>query len=302
MAHDPIRNYDTNSFAFIYKFSRDFLRNHSFDKPVKVYQDNILLYKVNYNSRKVIIDRGTLLNAKNDAPDFKSHYVLDSSGEVKTDAVLIDGEIFINPKDFTIHKIKYKGVLESTKKKIYELSLEYGYSDQTKNQMKLKYISFNNEFFTIDQNDEDYFKETTIDQPKIYNRREILVRTNAIIDEKTATSKSHYDFFQNDKKLKIDKVEIEGKNIRILFSKPYDMDIRLTFWIRNIRDIQGRVINERKVVRFYQYRELFVQEYNEKLLFDEKCYMIDSPLHKNCISTTNNIYKYFMNSTLKKDN
>lgn len=301
LAHDPIRNYNTGSFAFIYRLSKDFINNHSFNKPIKIYKDGILFYKVPFYARKTIRDEGEVPNAQGFVAENKSHYVVDDSGEIKTDEVIIKGEIVINPKDYTIHQIKYKGTLGSSNKKIYELTLEYGYTDYTDSLMRLNYISFNNEFFTIDDNDENYFKVTNIVSPKRINEKEILIRTNSIIDVNNATNLSDYDFYQNDKKLKIDKVKIEEKNIRIFFSNPTDMDIKLTFWIRNIRDIKGRVINKRKLVRFYQYRELFVQEFNKELPLENKCFMTNKPIRKNCKSILPNVDKYIMNSPLKND-
>ena len=301
LAHDPVRNYNTNSFAFIYKLSRDFLNNHSFNNPIKIYKDNILLYKVPFYARKTIRDDGNVPNAEGFVPEVKSHYIVDDSGEIQTDEVIIEGEIVINPKDYTIHQIKYKGTLASTNKKIYELVLEYGYTDYTESLMRLNYISFNNEFFTIDHTDENYFKVTTIVSPMRVNNKEILIRTNAIIDKKNATSKYNYDFFQNEKKLEIEEIRIEGKNIRINFSKPTEMDVKLIYWVRNIRDVEGRVINERKVVGFYQYRELFVQQFDKDLPFSNKCYMLNKPLIKNCISKSTETPSFFMNSPLKND-
>jgi hypothetical protein len=46
----------------------------------------------------------------------------------------------------------------------------------------------------------------------------------------------------------------------------------------------------------YQYRELFVQEYNKTVHYTDSCYMQYLPLNKNCISTVSGKDKYWMNT------
>ena len=83
-------------------------------------------------------------------------------------------------------------------------------------------------------------------------------------------------------------------------NNPKNINLELSINVRNVRDIEGRVINEKKIVRFYQFRELFAQEFNEKLTFTKKCYLMNLPLHKNCVSSIANEEKYLMNSPLKQ--
>lgn len=297
LVHDPIRNFEANSFSFIYKFSRDFLRNHSFQRPIKTYNDYVELYKINFSTMKNIIDRGDIPNPKGFVPENKSHYVINSKGEEVTDAVLVSGEIYINPKDFTIHKIIYKGVLKSTNKKIYELVLEYGYKDFKEEEMQLKYISFNNEFFTLDHNDENVFK--IIGYKRKSNFLELT--TNTPIDIKSAKEKSYYRISYENIQKEIKKIEISGSTIRIYLEKPELIKLGLKIEVRNIRDINGRVINEKKVVAFYQFRELFVQEYNKELDFKNKCYLKNIPLYNNCISSLKGESNFLMNTPFYKE-
>ncbi len=295
LAHNPIRNYKTGSFSFIHKLSKDFLRNHSFKKPSFIFKGDLRLCKINFSTRKEIIDRGSIPNPEGFVSDRKSHYIIsDKTGKVETDAVLIEGEIIINPKDYTIHKIKYTAILESTNKRIYGLDLEYGYLQEDSNLMGLHYISFNNEFFGIDHNDEDYFKVVSTKRTS----NSIIIRTNSTLDPNYSKNKNFFDVMFQQRKIKIKRISAEGKNIRLIFDKPHELNLPLSINVRNVRDINGRVINQKKVVRYFQYRELFVQQFGEKVNFTTKCYLKNKPLSKNCISNSPDKDKFLMNSPL----
>lgn len=54
MVHDAIRNYKTRSFSFINTFSKDFLINHNFSDPIPVFNNNLLLYKIDFNTKSRI--------------------------------------------------------------------------------------------------------------------------------------------------------------------------------------------------------------------------------------------------------
>ena len=287
LAHDPIRNFNINSFSFINKFSVDFLRNHSFNKPITTYQDNLLLYKIKFETRKVINHVEESLNLKS------SHYVFDDNlSNIKADAVLIKGYIYINPKDYTIHKINYNANLESTNKRIYALTLEYGYRDSKKDLMGLRYISFNNEFFDIDQNDKNYLK---INSQKT-NNNSILLSMSADIDPLYATDKKFYQIKYYDQIIQIKKIVAKGNKIRIYLKNSENLKLNLTFNFTGIRDVNGRILNQKKVIQYYQYRELFVQGFNKELNFNNKCYLKNKPLERNCVSIPSEGENYIMNS------
>lgn len=289
LGHDPLRNYNTTSFSFINKLKRDFIKNHSFKKPIKIFQDETMFYKVPFYTHKNIIYNGKPVHkdANKNAIDTK---------EQQTDIALIEGEIVINPKDYTIHQIKYKAILESTKKQVYELRLEYGYIDNTKSLMRLNYVSFNNEFFTVDNNDKDYFKIVNYIRKDNY----LSIKTNAIIDAKNATNKSLYNIYNKKDKIEIKNVKIVGNEIRVFFKHPYQLNLELKIDIRNIKDNKGRIINQKKLLHYYQFRELFVQQFNKKVSFTNKCYMQNVPLHKNCISKSAETKDFLMNSPFQK--
>lgn len=289
LGHDPLRNYNTTSFSFINKLKKDFIKNHNFKKPIKIYQDEIMFYKVPFTTQKNIIYNGKNLNnnINNNAVNAK---------EQQTDMALIEGEIVINPKDYTIHQIKYKAILASTKKQVYELRLEYGYVDNTNSLMRLNYVSFNNEFFTIDKNDEDYFKIESYARKDKY----LTIKTNAVIDAKNATNKSLYNIYNKRDKIEIKNVKVVGNEIRVFFKHPYQLNLELKIDVRAIKDINGRIINQKKLLRYYQFRELFVQQYNKKVSFTNQCFMQNVPLDKNCISKSAVTKDFLLNSPFQK--
>lgn len=61
-------------------------------------------------------------------------------------------------------------------------------------------------------------------------------------------------------------------------------------------DQYGNILNKRKYIELYQYRELFVQEYNKPLSFIDSCYLQYLPLEQNCISKYTGNNKYWMNT------
>ena len=68
--------------------------------------------------------------------------------------------------------------------------------------------------------------------------------------------------------------------------------------IKGIRDINGRILNVKKNLEFYQYRELFVQEFNKPITFNESYYLQNVPLINNQISRYLGDQKYWMNTPI----
>ena len=71
--------------------------------------------------------------------------------------------------------------------------------------------------------------------------------------------------------------------------------------MNNIKDIQGNHLNVKSYDEYYQYRELFVQDYNPDMLIEESCFLEQAPLEENCISTTESELHYWMNTPLKSE-
>jgi len=74
---------------------------------------------------------------------------------------------------------------------------------------------------------------------------------------------------------------------------------RFDIAVKDIRDINGRILNIKKNLEFYQYRELFVQEYNRPLSFKESYYLQNVPLINNNISKYTGDQKYWMNTPVQ---
>jgi len=100
------------------------------------------------------------------------------------------------------------------------------------------------------------------------------------------------------KAVRINSLKVTGKYLYIRL-KEEDIKGRrdsIKVTVRNIRDIDGNVVGKRKSIALYQYRELFVQEYNKPLPLKDSCYMQYLPLEKNCISKYSGNEKYWMNT------
>jgi len=206
------------------------------------------------------------------------------------------GEIIIQPNDYSIHKIVYTAIDQKENKEIFNVKLEYGYSSSVNSLMEIKYISFNNLFHTIDDADTSFFKITST---KIYDSYLKLELSN-LVDEKSVSKKNKYRIFNKDgSNLKIKDIKVNDSTIVVYFKNDDFFPINnLDFEIKGdqFQDINGNFLNRKKILEFYQYRELFVQEYNPIIQFIDNCYLQDLPLINNCISKQNGVNKYWMNT------
>ncbi|HUX56501.1 MAG TPA: hypothetical protein VMV77_05975 [Bacteroidales bacterium] len=274
MVHDAIRNYYKRSFSFIETFSQDFISNHIFEDPVPVYNNNLLLYKINFSTRH----------------------------SVAGDSLLLSGAIYIQPKDYSIHKIEYSSYYLNKRmvnKEMFNIDIEYGYENALNSLMCLKYISFNNIFNVVDTTDNLYFKLLeSYWNPSEYSKLTMVFAFNNKIDPESAANKDNYEIMVGNKDLKIKSIQVSGKKllIKLKDEKTIGLKSRCRVYIHNIKDIDGNIYNKRKNIELYQYRELFVQEYNKSVQFADSCLLQYLPLEQNCISKTTSIYNYWMNT------
>lgn len=265
LAHDPIRNYKSNSFSFINVFSKNFLENHNFSKIEPVYNNDLLLFKIKFTT-KPYIERGL---------------------------VTASGEIFIQPKDYSIHKISYTCLNSTTNKEIFNFKIEYGYTQQTHSTMRLKYLSFNNLFNVIDEKDSLYFK---ILKREVHNSY-VEFKMNKLVDENSVNNKDFYVFLGDGNRLKTESILVKDSTVVINFNnKKNYIEIECIINTSNFKDIEGNRINQKKLLEYYQYRELFVQEYNAKIQFKDSCYLGNNPLFNSCISKFSGENNYWMNT------
>jgi len=266
--HDPIRKFKANTFSFVYIFSKDFLTNHVFSKIEKIYNNDLLLFKIKFKSKRKL--------GSNLAATF--------------------GEIIIQPDDYSIHKLVYSGVDRKTNQEFFNIKLEYGYSKSINSLMQLKYISFNNLFKIIDETDTSFFK---IVSTKIYDSHLELEMSN-FIDEKSVNNKNCYRILnENGDKLEINTITVKDSTIFVRFKNDEFISAdNLKFEIDgdHFQDIEGNLLNQKRILEFNQYRELFVQEYNPQIQFIDNCYLQNLPLENNCISKQSGVNKYWMNT------
>jgi hypothetical protein len=272
MVHDAVRNFKTRSFSFVNTFSEDFLYNHEFAEPEKVFDNNSLLYKINFTAKS----------------------------RLTGDSVMVSGAIYIQPKDYSIHKLGYSCsylTKEKKKKEIFNVDTEYGYENSVDSLMSLKYISFNNIFNVTDTEDTTYFRMLDSYWDTDLAPTMILEFNNSI-DPASAARRENYEIKVGRKEAKINNIIARGK---LLYIRLKDENIKgfkdSSFVnIKGLRDINGNILNKQRILEFNQYREFFVQEYNKSLSFTDSCFMQYLPLEQNCISKYSGKDKYWMNT------
>jgi hypothetical protein len=274
MVHDAIRNFNRRSFSFVETFSVDFIRNHTFSDPVRAFDNNLLLYKIDFSGRK----------------------------KLTGDSLLVTGAIYIQPKDYSIHKLEYTCYYKNPgeeQKKMFNIDVEYGYESDVNSLMRLKYISFNNIFKVVDPDDNTYFKIVGSYLDTLSNiKSTVVLDFNNAIDPVSASRKENYQIFVRRNPVKISHIQVAGKRlfIRLKEDKHKAVPKEVQVSVHNIKDVNGNILDEKKSMELYQYRELFVEEYNKPLALKDSCFMEYRPLEKNCISTFSGKDKYWMNT------
>jgi hypothetical protein len=132
----------------------------------------------------------------------------------------------------------------------------------------------------------------------------ILAYFNRKIDPVSGSRMGNYDITMGKRKAKINRVKVDRDVLYITvrddkFSKDEIDSCNLNFI--NLKDINGNFINKRRDLELRQFRELFVQEYNKPLEFQNNCFIQAEPLEKNCISNSNDSGRFWMNSPLKAE-
>ncbi len=273
MVHDAIRNNSVRSFSFADFFAVDFLKNHSFSDPIPVYDNNLLLYRINFRGRK-------LVTGKN---------------------ITVSGAIYIQPDDYSIYKLEYSCFYnkEDEKKEMFNIDIEYGRDPAVDSLMCLKYISFNNIFNIVDTADNNYFRILkSYWNPSPYSKSTLVVELNHKVDPVSAARKINYDIRIRNKPKSIKSIHATGNKllIKLRDKNVNKMAQKCTVSISDIRDTDGNILDHRKTLEMYQYRELFVEEYDKPVVFTDSCYMKYLPLEKNCIAKFPGRDKYWMNT------
>jgi hypothetical protein len=284
LVHDAIRNFDKRSFSFVDTLTQDFIRNHWFSNPDGIYDGSTILYKFDFIAKRQIT--GKIIQMK--------------------------GSIFIQPDDYSIHKLEYSASFLSSEKKnkeIFNIEIEYGHEQAVNSKMCLKYISFNNSFTIPDSSDNNFFKVVKTEWEQAggpyagrHPNMTILSFFNRKIDPVSGSRMENYDMTIGKRKAKITRIQVGGDTLYITVrdDKFKNKEIDSCHLIyKNMKDINGNILNKRKELEFRQFRELFVQEYNKPLEFQNNCFIQAMPLEQNCISHSNDSGRFWMNSPLK---
>jgi hypothetical protein len=273
MVHDALRNYRELSFSFVDVLSDNFVMNHTFSDPVTVFNNNLKLLSIDFSAKK----------------------------RLTGDSLQVAGTIFIQPKDYSIHKLEYKCFYLRTteKKEMFSIDIEYGYDESVDSLMCLKYISFNNYFNVIDTTDHSFFRilRSYWDISSNSTPR-LVVECNNEIDPAAVSDKENFIITLGGKSAGISSLSAAGKKIYIRLKEKTDKKMRdsCLVSIRNIRDVKGNILDKRKSLELYQYRELFVQEYNKPVEFTDTCFIRYMPLDQNCRAGQPGTSRYWMNT------
>jgi hypothetical protein len=284
LVHDAIRNFEKRSFSFVNILTQDFVINHWFSNPTGIYDESTLLYKIDFTGKPRIIG----------------------------DSIQVKGAIFIQPEDFSIHKLEYSAYSKEDDKEIFNIETEYGHGQAHNSRMCLKYISFNNSFSIPDSSDNNFFKIEKsewrhsggpyADYP--FPDMTFITFFNRRIDPLSARVMGNFDMTIGKRKAKITKLKVDGANLFITVRddkfNPRELD-SCHLSIKTLKDINGNILNNRKNREFRQFRELFVQEYNKQLESKDTCYIRAIPLEQNCIFSYANSGRFWMNSPLKSE-
>ena len=250
--HDAIRNFEVDSYDFVNTLKSDFLPNHFFSKAEDTFYEDEFIY---------IIDLSKLL------PEFEVY-----------------GRLYIAKNNFAIYKMEYalykrlkrnidnKGNLQNREGLIFEVVTAY---KKKYNRLYLNYISFHNAF-QLSRPPELIIDEITVDLAK----RNFVVRFNKIVDTTYALQKRNYDFRFKGEKIRFEKLTAKKEYVELLpdmdevaldkmleeinTASRRKVEIRelLDLQVRNIRDLDGNLLNERKYEEYQQFREFFVQKVN----------------------------------------
>jgi hypothetical protein len=189
---------------------------------------------------------------------------------------------------------------------MYNIIIEYGYENSFGTPMCLKYISFNNYFKVANSADTSDFKvtESYFDKNSKLKTTAVIVFNNPI-DPVSALNKKNYEVTVGEKQTTINNIKVEGNRLLISIdnNNPEGDKDTCAVNIKKIKDVNGNIIGKRRSIfrkwqsiELYQYRELFVQEYNKPLNISDSCYMQYLPLGQNCISKYTGKEKYWMNT------
>tara|TARA_R110002051_G_scaffold75877_2_gene138256 strand:+ start:102017 stop:103624 length:1608 start_codon:yes stop_codon:yes gene_type:complete len=296
--HNPIRNYNVNSFSFVYVFRDNFVFNHNF-KLIKIqYIEDTPLYEIQFTSKanpnSKYTGAGKIYISKGDFAIYKLEYKVFNNKDYRSN----------RSKDNPFANVS-KNATYKNNATLFEINVEY---KPVGNKMYLNYMTFNNRFiikepnpFTVQE-----FNFNPIDES-------FYITFNKPVDESTINRKSNFKLRYNDKKLIIKTLElVSPKVIKIsmvdwsagVSNNPKNVaSTDFTYKIKKIKDVSGATINKASNLIGYQFREIFTQEiFESKTPNDDLIYVNKMlPMSQTRVNKPSfDIKKYTINSPLKK--
>ncbi len=289
---NAIRNHSKVSFSYVNVFRANFLKNHFFEINGISYLNGKPIYEI----------------------IFKAHE------NVSGKKYIAKGKIFIAKKNFAIHKLNYEVYEKRFKKMLYGVTTEYAPIGE---KMYLNYITFNNRF-QVKSDDHFKVKHKSLNVKDLYLANKFFdvediffdVYFSREVDENTISpvnKKFKVTYSYRDLKVEVKNVLVFDDHARVyidkkqLFSLPnfnkdtFPEEIRLH--IKNIKDLDGNVINKTPKITLNQYREMFVQEVfpDKKLPRDVQAMNKYTPLSTSEINEFSKKNEYWLNTPLKKN-
>lgn len=240
-AQDPIRNYSIRSFPFVEILSENFIDNHNFSPPSETFNDKLRLLKITFNGKTTIIG----------------------------DSLLVSGAIYIQPNNYSIHKLEYSCYNNTVGKKLknlFSISVEYGSDNPEDSLMHLKYISLSRLYKVFDAEDKSYFRLRNSGWDIITNINPTLTLSfNNRVDPVTATTKENFLIMIGKREIQIKNIQVVGENIYLRFKKEdiKDMTDSCEVYVRVLKDLHGNLLDKRIPIEVYQHREMFVEEFEK---------------------------------------
>ncbi len=280
--HDAIRNYEAKTFSFVNLFRYDFLKNHTFKLLETAYKDDVPLYHISFQT--LYFATGANYTAK--------------------------GEIFIEPRNYAIHKLIYSTYLKEGKNEtlLYNIQVEYARIDSL---FYPNYISLYNIF---EAKSNEGFQ--VLDVVFNLSNKSFTITFNHTPEKFSVLTRTNYDFKFDTKSLKINRIERSEKddkkvNVFVettkdikLWKNPKVLTQKIEVKFKNIKDMEGNEINALKYKNVNQFRELFLQKLIPSVIHSETGLFINKqkPLAQNPIDSMHiNASNYWMNTPLKKD-
>ncbi len=251
--HDAIRNYNIGSYDYIGALKTDLIKNHDFLRSSDTNSGNETLYGIKFWELK---------------HNYRAH-----------------GTIYISKSDFAIHKLEYtmynnrktyKGGKKNKhghrQKVIFDISTEYR---RVNDKMYLNYISFHNSF-EVRKPPKFALDSTFVNMPGGY----YTLYFNKPVDSLSAVKQRNYNIIFKQEKFKINKIEVFRDSVKLfgdsnfrnallnskgetstLIRKGQSHEVERLFEveIKNVRDINGNLVNEPDIQEYQQFREFFAQ-------------------------------------------